>query len=125
MSSHGESVRWPDTRQLCFMEVKKNGLGPSCFVPHSFRSGVQAQIELAADERKRQQGEWLSDGFRTYARKALHHAYAIADELHDQKACPLAQTVVLFGGLSEGAVYYAATEVEIYLGLEKNSCEGM
>jgi hypothetical protein len=55
----------------------------------------------------------------------LHHAYAITDELHDPTACPLAQTVVLFGDLSEGAVYYAAREVEIYLGLEKNSCEGM
>jgi hypothetical protein len=54
----------------------------------------------------------------------LHHAYAIADDLHDPKACPLTQTVVLFGGESEKAVYYAAREVEIYLGLEKNSCEG-
>ena len=125
LSSHGETVRWSDIRQLCFMVAKKNGLDPSRFVPHSFRSGAQAQMELAADERKRQQGGWLSDGFRTYARKALHHAYAIADELHDPKACPLAQTVVLFGDLSEGAVYYAAREVEIYLGLEKNSCEGM
>jgi hypothetical protein len=107
------------------MVAKKNGLDPSRFVPHSFRSGAQAQMEFAADERKRQQGGWLSDGFRTYARKALHHAYAITDELHDPTACPLAQTVVLFGDLSEGAVYYAAREVEIYLGLEKNSCEGM
>ena len=56
------------------------------------------------------------DGFRAYLRNALQHAYVVADELHDPKACPLAQTVVFFGDHSESGIYYAAREVEMYMG---------
>ena len=81
-------------------------------------------MQLASDERKRQQGGWLSiDGFRAYVRNALQHAYAVTDELHDPKACPLAQTVVLFGDHSENGIYYDAREVEMYMGLERASCD--
>jgi len=123
LSAHGASVQWSDLRRLCFIIAKKNKLDPLRFVPHSFRSGALAQMQLASDERKRQQGGWLSvDGFRAYVRNALQHAYVVADELHDPKACPLAQTVVLFGDHSESGIYYAAREVEMYMGLERASC---
>ena len=51
-------------------------------------------------------------------RNALQHAYAAADELHYPKACPLAQTVVLFGDYLECGIDYDAREVEMYMGLE-------
>ena len=70
----------------------------------------------------RQQGGWLSTaGMRVYIRSALHHAGAIAEQIHDPRVCPLAQTVVLFGDHSEGTVY-AARELEMHLGLERDSC---
>jgi len=126
LSSHGAMVKWADLRLLCRMTADAHGLDPLRLVPHSFRSGALAQIELAAVERMRQQGGWLSlAGVRAYVRSALHHAVEISEQLHDPKACPLAQTVVLFGDHSDGTVYYAAREVEVYLGLGRGSCEGI
>jgi len=124
LSSHGSSVQWSDLRRLCFLVATRNNLDPRRFVPHSFRSGALAQMQLASDERKRQQGGWLSiDGFRAYVRNALQHAYALTDELHDSNACPLAQTVGLFGDHSKNKIYYDAREVEMYMGLERASCD--
>ena len=89
LSAHGASVQWSDLRRLCFIIAKKNKLDPLRFVPHSFRSGALAQMQLASDERKRQQVGWLSvDGFRAYVRNALQHAYVVADELHDPQGLP-------------------------------------
>ena len=126
LSAHGAAVKWSDIRALCRLTAEAHNLDPSRLVPHSFRSGALAQIELATVERMRQQGGWLTiDGVRTYVRSALHHAYEIAGQLHDPRQCPLEQTVVLFGDHSHETTYYAAREVEVYLGLERDSCAGM
>jgi len=126
LSAHGSTVRWTDIRELCRLTAVAHNLDPSRLVPHSFRSGALAQIELATVERMRQRGGWLTiDGVRTFVRSALHHAYEIAGQLHDPAQCPLARTVVLFGDHSNETMYYAAREVEVYLGLERDSCAGM
>ena len=126
LSAHGSTVRWSDIRLLCRKTAEAHNLDPDRLVPHSFRSGALAQIELANVERMRQQGGWLTNkGVRVYVRSALHHAYEIAENLHDVRQCPLAQTVVLFGDHADETIYYAAREVEVYLGLERDSCKSV
>ena len=97
LASHGRQVTWTNMRMLCHVVATKLGLDPSRLLPHSWRSGAQAQIEMESDERRMQQGGWKSAaGMRVYSRKALGHAKAIAADLHDPTLCPIAQTVMLF-----------------------------
>jgi hypothetical protein len=106
LASHGRAVKWTDLRVLCHLVAQANNLDPQRLVPHSFRSGAVAQIELESEERMAQQGGWLSvKGVRVYIRKALAHANSVSAQLHDPSACPLEQTAVLFGDHSNGTVY--------------------
>jgi hypothetical protein len=73
------------------------------------------EAQMGANQRKRR----LITLPRAFARE---HAYAVADELHDPKACPLPQTVVMFGDHLGSGIYYDAREVEMYMGLERASC---
>ena len=92
LSSHGSPVLWIDMRRLCTAVAKACHLNPARLVPHSFRSGAQAQLELEDIARRMQQGGWKSAaGARTYARTALANAYAVTDQLHNADACPIDQ----------------------------------
>jgi len=99
LSSHGSPVPWVHMRQLCTAVAVECKLDPKRLVPHSFRSGAQAQLELESIERRMQQGGWRSaEGARTYARTALAHAHAVAAQLHNSAACPIEQTRLIFTG---------------------------
>ena len=97
LASHGVAVKWTDLRELCRMVAVANGLDPLRLLPHSLRSGAQSQLEMASDERRTQQGGWLTaGGMRIYARKMLGHAKEVAAALHDPSICLIAHTVILF-----------------------------
>ena len=84
-------------RRLCHAVAVECKLDPKRLVPHSFRSGAQAQLELEDIARRMQQGGWKSaEGARVYARTALAHAHAVTDQLHNAAACPIKQTRLLF-----------------------------
>ena len=84
-------------RRLCNDVAVACNLDPTRLVPHSFRSGAQSQLELEDIARRMQQGGWKSAaGARTYARTALAHAHAVANQLHNADACPIDQTRLLF-----------------------------
>jgi hypothetical protein len=97
LSSHGAPVLWVDMRRLCNAVAVECKLDPARLVPHSFRSGAQAQLELEDIARRMQQGGWKSAaGARVYARTALAHAHAVTEQLHNVDACPIDQTRLLF-----------------------------
>ena len=97
LSSHGSPVLWVDMRRLCNAVAIACQLDPARLVPHSFRSGAQAQLELEDIARRMQQGGWKSAaGARTYARTVLAHAHAVTVQLHNADACPIDQTRLLF-----------------------------
>ena len=97
LSSHGSPVLWTDMRRLCNAAAIDCKVEPSRLVPHSFRSGAQAQLELEDIARRMQQGGWKSaEGARTYARTALAHAHAVTHQLHNADVCPIDQTRLLF-----------------------------
>jgi len=103
LSAHGPGVTWSEMRTLCYRASLEAGLDPSRVVPHSWRSGAQAQIEMQSDERRRQQGGWKTTaGMAVYSRKALGHAREIAAALHDPTICPMEQTRMMFGVHSMG-----------------------
>ena len=103
LSAHGPGVTWSEMRTLCYRASLESGLDPSRVVPHSCRSGAQAQIEMQSDERRRQQGGWKTTaGMAVYSRKALGHAHEIAAALHDPTICPMKQTRMMFGDHSMG-----------------------
>jgi len=104
LTAHGPGgVPWPDVRLVCHLTATELGLDPLRLVPHSLRVGAQAQIEMHSDERRLQQGGWNTiGGMKVYARKALGHARAIADALHDPSICPIEQTRMLFNDHSVG-----------------------
>jgi hypothetical protein len=104
LTAHGSNgVPWPDLRLVCHLTATELGLDPTRLVPHSLRVGAQAQIEMHSDERRLQQGGWNTmGGMKVYARKALGHAKAIADALHDPSICPIEQTRMLFNDHSVG-----------------------
>ena len=84
-------------RRLCTAAASECGLDPLRLVPHSFRSGAQAQLELEDIARRMQQGGWKSaEGARTYARTALAHAHAVTAQLHDPSTLPIDQTRLFF-----------------------------
>ena len=105
LTAHGSiGVPWPDLRLVCHLTATELGLDPLRLVPHSLRVGAQAQIEMHSDERRLQQGGWNTmGGMKVYARKALGHAKAIADALHDPSICPIEQTRMLFNDHSVGS----------------------
>ena len=93
LSSHGEHVPWGEMRMLCHHAAIECDLDPLRLLPHSLRSGVNAQIELESEERRIQQGGWHSyEGMSVYDRKMLAHARSIAALVHDHDACPLELT---------------------------------
>ena len=84
-------------RTICTAVAKACNLDPARLVPHSFRSGAQAQLELEDIARRMQQGGWKSAaGARVYARTALAHAHAVTTQLHNADVCPLDQTRLLY-----------------------------
>jgi hypothetical protein len=106
MASHGTAVKQADIRALCRLVAVDLNLDPARLLPHSLRSGVLAQIELEPDERKEQQGGWLSKaGMKTYASKCLAHANAIRHLIHDHTLCPLSYSLMIFSDHAEGTVY--------------------
>ena len=97
LSSHGSSVLWIDMRRLCNAVAIACKLDPARLVPHSFRSGAQAQLELEDIARRMQQGGWkTASGACTYARTALAHAHAVTAQLHNANTCSIDQTRLLF-----------------------------
>ena len=106
LASHGPAIRQSDIRELCRSVAVDLGVDPARLLPHSFRFGVLAQIELEADERKEQQGGWLSKaGMRVYVTKAWAHANAIRHLVHDHSLCPLTHTLMIFSDHSEATIY--------------------
>ena len=98
LSAHGPGVAWSEMRTLCHLAASEAGIDPTRLVPHSARAGALAQYERESDATRQQQGGWLSlKGLQAYARKALGHARATAEVLHDFTVCPLAQTRMMFG----------------------------
>lgn len=98
LSAHGPGVTWSEMRTLCHQTALEAGLDPTRFVPHSYRSGAQAQLEMELEERQQQQGGWKTiAGMAAYSRKALGHARSVAAALHDHTICPMAQTRMMFG----------------------------
>jgi hypothetical protein len=98
LSAHGPGVAWSEMRTLCHLAASEAGIDPTRLVPHSARAGALAQYERESDATRQLQGGWLTlAGMRAYARKALGHARAMAEVLHDFTVCPLAQTRMMFG----------------------------
>ena len=89
LSAYGPGVAWSEMRTLCHIAVSEAGLDPARLVPHAGRAGVQAQFEDESDERRQQQGGWL-----TVTGMAMR---AVAAVLHDPTICPMAQTGMMAG----------------------------